>query len=193
MKANAVAIKTAGVVKSDPVGSLKAFLFLVVVLVVIFIVFKLVKGISTAADAVGDLVTTDAERAEVMSDSGYQDALTWLGDQRGMVAIAKKFGKKGTIDGYLKSINYPRSQFGIVAGQIADARLAIGFYLNGTEVMQAIASLPTKTTISLMAGVFNQVYGNRTGYYPLNTFLGKYLSVSEMQTLAKIINSKKDI
>lgn len=190
MKTTALVHSAAGSVKRDPVGALKLLLFAALALLILVVLWKFLKGISSVSDAVGDSFSTESEKQEVISSPAYQDGIKWLGDRVGIESVirSKKFTN---LDAYLVAIKTPPAALSSAAEKIWKSK--VPGYISETEVYNAIAGLPTRAAVSLMAGYFNQIYKDSFGFYPLDVFLGKYLKLSEMQTLTTLINKKPAI
>lgn len=187
MQTKQLAISTGTAIKTDPIGSMKAFLFIVLAFVILIVVYKFLKGFGRVGELLGEFgPSTEEEKREVISDPNYQNALKYLGDQQGIFDIVKAGYKKPS--NYMLQKNIPDSLLNKAADQIWAAK--VPGYIDETDIYNAIASLPSKAAISLMAGRFNYVYKDRIGFYPLNVFLSKYLKLKEMQTLTGIINKK---
>lgn len=187
MQTKELAISTGSAIKANPIAMFKVFLFIVLALVVLVVVYKFLKGFGRVGDLLGDLgPSTEEEKRDVIGDPNYQSALKYLGDQQGIFDIVKAGYK--TPSNYMLKKSIPDSLLNKAADQIWSAK--VPGYIDETDVYNAIASLPSKAAISLMAGRFNYVNKDRLGFYPLNVFLSKYLKLKEMQTLTQIINKK---
>lgn len=187
MQTSQITMRAGAAVHSDPVGSLKA-VFVVLLIIVAFVVFyKLLKGFTKVTDIIGEAgPSTEAEKQETISAVPYQEGIKWLGDRIGVETIIR--GKFKNIDAYLAVKKIPRASLLGAAEKIWAAKFP--GYISETEVYNSVAGLPSRAAVSLMAGVFNQVYAKSLGFYPLETFLGKYLKLSEMKTLTSLIDKK---
>lgn len=186
---NQLAIRTGAAVKADPVGSFKALAFFAVAILFLYIVFRVIKGVSSIGDAIGSIGgTSEQDKTDILSNPDYSKAQIWLDPLTGITAIAKSKYKKPS--DYQKQKNIGDTLLNNTATEIYEAK-TIG-YVDSTEVQNAIASLPTKAAISLMAGRFNAVYGKYASG-SLKGYISDHLNVKEIDTLNKIINKKPDL
>lgn len=190
-QAYTIAKNTGSAVRTDPAGSVKVLLFLLLGVLLIFVVFKFLKGFSKATELISDFgPSTESEKQEVISNPIYTDNLKWLTQQAGPIEIGKTKKYKDTSEYLIKS-NSSWDAVNKAADQIWKAKMPL--YISETEVYNAISSLPTKAAISLMALSFNHKYSKAFGGMDLNIFLSKYLKLSEMDTLTKLISKKKTV
>lgn len=173
-------------VQNNPAGAIKSLLFLLLAVLLLFVLIKFLKGFGKLSTLVGEFgPSTEAEKLETISQPTYQDALKWLGAFEGATAIGKK---KLTIDQYLASKKITWAFINKAADQIWAAKMP--GYISETEVYNAIASMPSKAAISLMANSFNAKYAKLWNGMELNIFLSKYLKLPEMKTLTTLIDKK---
>jgi len=185
-----LAIRTTSAVKSDPVGSFKALAFFAVAILFLYIVFRVIKGVSSIGDAIGDIGgTSEEDKTAILSNSDYSKAQVWLDPVTGITVIAKSKYKKPS--DYQKQRNISDTLLNNTAQEIYEAKTLVG-YVDSTEVQNAIASLPTKAAISLMALRFNTVYGKYASG-SLKGYISEHLNVKEIDTLNKIINKKPEL
>jgi hypothetical protein len=203
MNSQALAIRTGSAVKSDPVGSFKVILFFLIVVLAVFVFYKLFKGFGKVSDMISDLApTSTAEKSEIISDPKYQDGVKWLSPSAGAAAIAKSgkyietsgtYKGKSTVSAYLAAKGVTWDQINKASESMWKAKQAL--YLSTNDAYNVIAMLPTKAMVSIMAGVFNQKYDKKAliDGWPLDSFLSKFLDTEEMQGLVNIINKKPDL
>jgi hypothetical protein len=195
----------------------KTIFVIALLLVGLFIVYKIYKGFSSVADGIAGMGgTSEADKTEIFGSSNFSDAQAWLDPTYGITQIAKSNFKLAS--NYQKAKSITDTMLNGAAEAIFEAKT--GPYLNATEVQSAIASLPTKAAVSLMALRFNTIYGkylnfSKTGAVialavpmaapalialqqkgtavTLKTFLTQHFDVKEMQTLNTIINKKPNL
>lgn len=187
MQANQIAIRAGAAVHKDPEGSLKAVFVILLIIAAFVIFYKLLRGFGKVTDIIADAgPSTEAEKLESISAPVYQEGIKWLGDRIGIEAIIR--GGFKNIDTYFAAKKFPWASLLGAAEKIWNAKMP--GYISETEIYNAIAGLPSRAAVSIMAGVFNQVYKKSAGFYPLETFLGKYLKLSELNTLTALISKK---
>ncbi len=193
MNAGELTYKAGSGFKADPAGSTKALLFVFLAVLILVVLWKFLKGFGKATQLLSEFgPSTEAEKLEVISTPVYQEGVKWLDDRTGYVALGQAGYKGKTITSdYLAKKKITNGTLLNAAEQVWDAKWP--GYISETEVYNAIASLPSKTAISLMASVFNITYKDKLGFYPLNVFLGKYLKLKEMETLTALINKKPEL
>lgn len=187
MEAAALINKGTAGVKSDPIGSAKVLLFVLLGIVLLYALWKFAKGFGHVTELIGDIApATESEKQEVLNSKPYQEGIKYLDEKTGITAIVKGGYKNPST--YLAKKGISDSLLNKAAEAIWDAKMP--FYMNATEVQSAISSLPSKAAVGLMAGRFNLAYSSKWNGMPLMSFLTKYLSVPEMQTLTSIISKK---
>lgn len=173
------------------VAIFKILVFIVAGILFLFIAYKLFKGISGVTDFIGNIGgTSEEDKAEILGSSSYSNAQVWLDQTTGIQAILKKYK---SVAAYQQARNISDTLLNKTAEEIHDAKKigALNFFVNSTEVQNAIASLPTKAAVSLMALRFNTVYSKYDG--TLKGFVNQHLNVREIDTLNKIINKKPEV
>jgi hypothetical protein len=189
MQPNQLAISTGSAIKSDPIGAFKALAFFAVAILFLYIIFKVIRGVSSISDSIGSIGgTSEADKEQILGNSNYSNAQTWLDQITGITVIARSKYKLPST--YQKQKNISDSLLNNTAKEIFDAKT--GPFTDDTEVQNAFASLPTKAAISLMAGRFDAVYGKSVGG-TLKGFINKNLDVKEINTLNNIINKKPEL
>lgn len=175
---------------ADPAAATKTIFFIAFGILLIFVLFKFLRGFSRASELISDFgPATETEKQEIITKPSYQDNVKWLDETTGLTAIAKAGYKNASA--YLLAKKMTNETLGKFAQQIWDAKMP--FYISETEVDNAIAAMPTKAAVSLLAFNFNYRFKDKVGYYPFNVFLSKYLKLKEMETLTKIIDSKPTV
>lgn len=188
MDSKQLAISAGSAVHRDPVAATKTVIFIALMILGLFIVWKLIKGFSSFTESLSNLGgTSEQDKADILGSEDFSKAQNWLDPSFGITAIIK--GKYKSAADYLIKKGFSDSMLNKTAEQIYDAKT--GAYVNSAEVQSAVASMPTKAAISLMALRFNTVYGSYVG--TLKTFIGKHLTVKEVSTLNSIINKKPDL
>lgn len=178
-------------IKADPTGAVKVIFVILLAVILIYAVFKFLKGLGKATELMGEFgPSTEGEKRETIEKSSYQDNLKWLTPFSGATAIGQTKKYKNVSD-YLQ---YKGSSWDAV-NKAADAIWKAKFpgYISETEVYNAVASLPTKAAISLMAMSFNQKYAKLWNGSELSIWLSKYLKLPEMETLTEIISKKPTV
>lgn len=174
-------------VSTNPVQNAQGFVFILFAIILLFVVYKFLKGFSKATDFIGDAAgTTIEEKKDIISNANYGDALKWLQGDAWITQFAKS--KIYKIEPYLNSKNITTNQVQNSAVAIWDAK--VPFYMDAGAVLTAVASMPTKVSISLLAYYFNGFYAKRWNGFSLLAFLSKYLNTKEMQALTEVINKK---
>ena len=185
MQTNMMAARAGAALHNNPLAIVKIFFYVAIIIVIIFLVYRLIKGLSGMFDSIGG--TSEEDKQDILTSKSYQDAQNWFDPVYGITRIVKA-GYKKPSDYQLKK-NITDSMLNRTAEQVFDAKT--GPYANTAEVQSAIAGLPTRAAISLMALRYNYIYGPRS--YPLKTFISKHLSVTEVDTLSKIIAKKPEL
>lgn len=189
MNAGALTLSAGKSVKQDPAGALKVLFFLALAILVIYVLYKFLKGIGKAGELISEFgPSTEAEKLETIGNPDYQEGIKWLGDRIGIETLVKKGFTKNAVSVYLNKIGFPFEHLTKAAETIWAAKWP--GYISETEVDNAIASLPSRVTVSLMAMEFNRLYAAKWNGSDLATFLGKYLKLSEMNTLTSLIVKK---
>jgi len=181
--------------KADPAGSIKALFFLLIGLLLIFALYKFVKGLSKGAELLGELApSTEAEKLEVISNPVYQSGIKWLDDKIGIETIVRKGGPRYKVNGvstYLGDKKLAWSSLGAAAKEIWDAK--IPGYIDQTIIYNTVSKLPSRAAVSLMAMEFNRLYKDKWNGGTLNAFLSKYLDMDELKNLTTIISKKPEL
>ena len=189
---NAITLKgTSGIVRQDPAAAMKVIFVILLTILLIYAVFKFLKGFGKAAELLSDFgPSTESEKREVINKPAYQDNIKWLNGNIGAVTMAKTKKYKG-VDDYL----FKHGSSWDVVSKAAEAIWKAKFpgYISETEVYNAIASMPTKTAISFLAANFNAKYAKLWNGAELQVWLPKYLKLPEMETLTDIISKKKEV
>lgn len=187
----AISRNTAVGVKQDPAGAMKVLLFVLLGFLLIFALWKFLKGFGKATELIGEFgPSTESEKREVIENPTYQDNIKWLNGLLGAQAIGQTKKYKNT-DLYLAAHN---SSWDVV-NKAADAIWKAKFpgYISETEVYNAVASMPTKAAVSLLAASFNAKYSKLWNGAELQVWLPKYLKLPEMKTLTEIISKKPTV
>ncbi len=164
-----------------------AAFFIILGLVVVFVLWKFLSGIKRVTDVIADEAPiSESAKLEIITKPTYADNIRYLEPTTGITAIVK---------GGYKTVSAYEKQKGISAGLLGDAAEAIynakwPGYISSSEVYNAIASMPSKAAVSLLAFTFNNRYASKFSTGNLSVFLGKYLKVPEMENVTKIINEK---
>jgi len=189
-KALTYTLKANQAVQKNPVAAAKSLIFILLAIVLIFAVFLFLKKLKKGSDLISELgPSTESEKLDAVTKTSYSDALKWLDQTTGAVAIGKSSYK--TIDSYLSARKITWSVINKAADAIWNAKLPA--YISETEVYNAFASMPSKAAISLMALSFNAKYGKLWNGGPLNVWLPKYFKLAEMKTLTSIIDKKPEL
>lgn len=192
MRTNALQIATRAntSVQNNPVGALKSLLFMALAIILLVVLVKFLKGLRKTTELISEAgPSTESTKVETITKTSYQDALKWLDQTTGATAIGKSAYK--TIDNYFAAKKLSWSAVNKAADAIWSAKQP--GYISETEVYNAIASMPSKAAISLLALSFNSKYSKLWNGSPLNQFLSKYLKLSEMNTLTTIIDKKPEL
>jgi hypothetical protein len=144
-----------------------------------------IKGLNSLGSIGG---TSEADKTEILGSNDFAAAQKWLDPTLGIQAIPK--AKYKNVTEYQKKRGVTDSMLNRTAEQIYEAKT--GAYANSTEIQSAIASLPSKVAVSLMALRFNTVYGKYANG-SLKAYIGNHLNVKEVETLNKIINKKPEL
>ena len=189
MQTNQVAIRAGSAIKSDPVGAFKAFAFFAIAIIAIYLVYKVIRGISSVSDSISNIGgTSEEDKTQILASDEYAAAQKWLDPGTGIGAIAKS--KYKSASNYQIQKNVSDSLLNRTAEQVFEAKT--GPYANSAEIQGAIAGLPSKAAVSLMALRFQVVYGKRANG-SLKAFIANHLNVREIQTLNKVINKKPEL
>lgn len=190
-ESNKMSVQGAGsAAVANPIMAVKAIFLVAVIILVIFLLFKFIKGISSITGKLGELgPMSEQEKKDIVLSPEYQAGLKWLDSRIGIETIVRK-GKFKKVSDYL-------IKKGISNELVAKAAESIYNAIKGgaddeAAVYTAIASLPSKAAISLMAQVFDTVYKKYTNA-SLSTFLSEDLDLTEMQTITEIINKKPEL
>lgn len=176
---------------------IKSFLFIAIAFILLYALYMFFKGFQKVTDFTGEigtdiLGTTNEEKAQVISDTSYQDAIKWLDPKNGFIALAKSPKYKNvSTSNYLLSKGIDGETLTKKANQIWDAK--VPFYIDQQVVYNAFTTLPSKAAISLMANRFNYFYEKKYNGAALAKWLPQYFKLTEMKALAKIINSKPEL
>ncbi|TAJ75200.1 MAG: hypothetical protein EPO42_14185 [Gallionellaceae bacterium] len=178
---------------ANPIMAVKVIFLVAVIILVIFLLWKFMKGISSITGKLGELgPMSEEEKKAIVLSPEYQAGLKWLDDRIGIETVVRK-GKFKKVSDYLTKKGVSASVLASSAEQIYKA-VSGGVSEDEPAIYTAIASLPTKATVSLMAQVFNTVYAAKyTGGKRLAAYLSAYLDLTEMQTLTEIINKKPEL
>lgn len=175
---------------ANPIAVIKGVFLFAVIILVVFILWKFIKGINAVSNKIAELgPMSEAEKREIVMSPDYEAGLKWLDDRIGIETIVRK-GRFKKVSDYLVKKN-------ITSSIIAKAAESIYGAINGgaddeAAVYTAIASLPSKAAVSLMAQAFNTVYKKYTNA-ALSTFLSEDLDLTEMQTITNLINKKPEL
>lgn len=188
MQTKQIAVQTGSAFKSDPIGSIKALFFILLGIVLIYVMYRFIRGISGIGDAIGSIGgTSEEDKAEILGGNDFSKAQAYLDPTAGIQDLVKAGYKKAS--DYQVQKRVTDTMLNGAAEQIYESKT--GPYANTAEIQTAIASLPSRAAVSLMALRFNTVYGKYAG--TLKTFIGKHLNVKEVQTLNNIILKKPTI
>lgn len=178
--------------KVNPIAVIKGVLILAVIILVAVLLWKFIKGINKVSDKLGEMgPMSEAEKREIVLSPEYQDGLKWLDDRVGIETIVRK-GKFKTVSAYLAKKSYGNAMLAKAAEQIYTA-IDGGISEDEPAVYTAIASMPTKVMVSLMAGYFNQTYTKYSGGKRLGAYLSAFMDLPELQTVVEIINKKPEL
>lgn len=160
---------------ANPIMAVKVIFLVAVIILVIFLLWKFMKGISSITGKLGELgPMSEEEKKAIVLSPEYQAGLKWLDDRIGIETVVRK-GKFKKVSDYLTKKGVSASVLASSAEQIYKA-VSGGVSEDEPAIYTAIASLPTKATVSLMAQVFNTVYAAKyTGGKRLAAYLSAYL------------------
>lgn len=188
---NAQVVKAGVAVHRDPVAAGKTLLFLLLAIVLIYLVWKFVKGVSKTTDFIGDAMgSTEEERRDIVLSPVYQDGIKWLDPSIALKTLIDNKYKDVTQYFAQKKLTIPMLQG--VADQIYKARFS-GANLIGIDslaVYNAFASLPSKVAVSFMAYEWKQTWEKTVLKLSLAAFLSKFMSAKQMETLTELIHKK---
>lgn len=176
---------------ANPVIVIKAMLYFALALLILFVLVKVFKGIGKISNLFGEFgPKTEKEKLDIVRDPNYSANLKWLDDKTGIDAIVRsgKYQKGKAVSDYMLKKGLTWSQLSDAAESIYKAK--VGPYTNSTEVYNAISSLPTKASVSLLAFIFKTTYEKRVGGAPLSGFLSNALGIDKMQALTSLIGEK---
>ncbi len=193
MNAAQLTHSTGTAIKQDPAGSAKAFFYILIMLLLVFLAYKFLKGIGKTADLIGDLVpTSEKEKIEIISNPVYQQGIKWLDPRIGIETIVRKGGfKTNGVTAYLATKKYAFESLSKAAEDIWNAKLP--FYIDQTVIYNTFSSLPSRAAVSLMAMRFNDLYEKKWNGMSLSAFLSKYLKMNELENVTRIIMSKPEL
>lgn len=182
---------TGRVVRQDPAAAMKVIFVILLTILLIYAVFKFLKGFGKATELLSDFgPSTETEKREVIAKPSYQEGIKWLNGNLGAVTMGAT-KKYKNVDDYL----YKHGSSWDVVSKAAEAIWKAKFpgYISETEVYNAIASMPTRTAVSFLAANFNAKYSKLWNGAELQVWLPKYLKLPEMETLTELISKKPKV
>jgi hypothetical protein len=185
MQTKQIAANTGSSIAADPIASVKALFFILIAILIIYVMYRVIKGVSSIGDAIGSIGgTSEQDKQEIFSNNDFSQAQAYLDPTVGITDLIRAKYKNASEYQLKKRIT--DTLLNGAAEQIFESKT--GPYANTAEIQSAIASLPSRASVSLMALRFNTVYGKYADN--LKTFINKHLNVKEVQTLNNIILKK---